>query len=62
MNTKEEQLHMAIRNGDRNRVEELLNKDHVDINCVYYGMTPLLVAISKSKSDIQCTSSFARKC
>ena len=46
---KEDELHMAIRDNNEDKVKSLICKENVDINCTYYGMTPLLVAISKGE-------------
>ena len=46
---KEDELHMAIRENNEDKVKSLICKEGVDINCTYYGMTPLLVAISKGE-------------
>lgn len=49
MMTKEQQLHKNIRENNKEDAEKLLNRG-TSINCVYYGMTPLLVAISQGKN------------
>ena len=49
---KEDELHMAIRGNNEEKVRSLICKEDVDINCTYYGMTPLLVAISKGEGHI----------
>ena len=46
---KEDELHMAIRDNNEDKIKCLICKENVDINCTYYGMTPLLVAISKGE-------------
>ena len=48
MSTNEERLHQGVRDNNREVVETLL-KSGVSANCVYYGITPLLVAIDKGK-------------
>lgn len=49
MMTLEEKLHVALRENNRHAIEELVLKSGVSVNCLYYGMTPLLVAIAKGK-------------
>ena len=46
MSSQEEKLHEAVRSNDRQTLEELLSRG-VSPDCVYYGTTPLLVAIEK---------------
>ena len=46
---KEDELHMAIRDNNEDKIKCLICKENIDINCTYYGMTPLLVAISKGE-------------
>ncbi len=48
MSTPVEKLHIAIRENDLNKVSDMQSSG-VDINGIYYGMTPLLVAISTGK-------------
>jgi hypothetical protein len=43
----EQRLHKALRENNRIQVEDLLIEEKVNINGLYYGMTPLLVAVSK---------------
>ena len=48
MSTKEEKLHVKIRENNQEEVKLFLNEG-VNVNCIYYGMTPLLVAVGKGK-------------
>jgi ankyrin repeat protein len=42
----EQQLHLAVKEKDIKKIEELL-KTGVDINCLFYGWTPLQYAVSQ---------------
>ena len=53
MTTKEEKLHLAIRNKDSGKLQQLL-KEGADYNAWYYGTTPLLVAITTGTA-LTCT-------
>ena len=44
----EQQLHLAIQDNDRQKVEELIDGG-VDINCLFYAWTPLQHAITLGK-------------
>lgn len=48
MATPEQHLHLSIRENDQEKLQELLDAG-VDINCVFYGWTPLQVAIQQSE-------------
>lgn len=41
----EQQLHQAVKEKNSSKVEKLLNEG-VDINCLFYGWTPLQYSIS----------------
>ncbi|KAL3880955.1 hypothetical protein ACJMK2_033157 [Sinanodonta woodiana] len=47
----QQQLHLAVRENDTAKIEELL-KSGVDINCLFYGWTPLQVAINQGLEDL----------
>lgn len=47
----EQQLHLAVRNGDREKIEKLLDKG-VDVNCLFYGWTPLQLALQKGRFSV----------
>ncbi|ELT96548.1 hypothetical protein CAPTEDRAFT_203771 [Capitella teleta] len=51
----EQCLHKALRQNDRNAVREILNEAKVNINGLYYGMTPLMVAVSKGYTEAALT-------
>jgi len=42
---KEQKLHKAVKDNDVATLETLL-KEGVDVNCLFYGWTPLQYAIS----------------
>lgn len=44
----EQQLHLAVKENNQSKIEKLLN-DGVDINCLFYGWSPLQYAISLGK-------------
>jgi len=50
MNTIE-LLHHAVRSNDRDALCKLYSKG-ADLNCVYYGTTPLISAIENGKSSV----------
>ena len=57
MATPEQQLHKAVRGNDMKMVETLLTSG-VDINCLFYGWTPLQLAIENgTQSIILCSMS-----
>src|SRR6218665_227173 len=45
-------LHAAVRRNDFDSVQTLTENDGVDIDCVYYGSTPLLLAIQQGYTDL----------
>lgn len=47
----EQQLHLAVKAKDTKQIEELLNSG-VDINCLFYGWTPLQYAISLGEEEV----------
>ena len=49
MATPDQQLHQAVRSNDMKTVESLLAKG-VEINCLFYGWTPLQLAIENGKT------------
>ena len=44
----EQELHLAVQENDRKKVEELLDNG-VDINCLFYAWTPLQHAVNLGK-------------
>ena len=44
----EQELHLAIQDNDRKKVEELIDNG-VDIDCLFYAWTPLQHAITLGK-------------
>lgn len=50
MANDEQQLHLAVRNRDKEKIERLITSG-VDINCMFYGWTPLQLAIQKGYED-----------
>ena len=47
----EQKLHACVRNKDIEGMEALLAAG-TDVDCVYYGMTPLMVAIDVGEYQI----------
>jgi len=50
--SSEQQLHLAVKENETSRIETLLNGG-VDINCLFYGWSPLQYAISLGKYIVQ---------
>ncbi|XP_064637361.1 putative ankyrin repeat protein RF_0381 [Lineus longissimus] len=48
---KEQLLHKAVRSNDQEMVDKLLN-DGVDTDCLFYGWTPLMVAVKSGHSNL----------
>lgn len=46
MASGEQHLHLSVRENDKEKLGELLGAG-VDINCLFYGWTPLQVAIQE---------------
>ncbi|CAG2203696.1 unnamed protein product [Mytilus edulis] len=51
MASGEQHLHLSVRENDKEKLGELLGAG-VDINCLFYGWTPLQVAIQEGNEDI----------
>ncbi|KAL8605565.1 hypothetical protein ACOMHN_031502 [Nucella lapillus] len=51
--TGQQQLHVAVRAGERSTVETLL-ADGANINGLFYGWTPLQLAIEIGQQDMAC--------
>ncbi|XP_076447039.1 uncharacterized protein LOC143284248 [Babylonia areolata] len=51
MFSMEQDLHMSVRKGDTSAVERLISNG-TDINCLFYGWTPLQLAIDVGKQDM----------
>ncbi|XP_045204566.2 ankyrin homolog [Mercenaria mercenaria] len=47
----EQQLHLAVKEKDVKKIEQLLNNG-VDINCLFYGWTPLQYAVSLGLEEV----------
>ncbi|KAK7097120.1 serine/threonine-protein phosphatase 6 regulatory ankyrin repeat subunit B-like [Littorina saxatilis] len=54
MGSKEQDLHLAVRNGDKASVEKLLSSG-TNINCFFYGWTPLQLAIDIGNQELAIT-------
>ena len=46
MANDEQKLHLAVRNQDKESIERLLDSG-VDVNCMFYGWTPLQFALQR---------------
>lgn len=50
MGSQEQDLHIAVRKGDASSVEKLLSIG-TNINCLFYGWTPLQLAVDVGKGQ-----------
>ena len=50
MGSQEQDLHIAVRKGDTSSVEKLLSSG-TNINCLFYGWTPLQLAVDIGKGQ-----------
>ncbi|XP_022327271.2 uncharacterized protein LOC111126729 [Crassostrea virginica] len=51
MANDEQKLHLAVRNQDKESIERLLDSG-VDVNCMFYGWTPLQLALQRGLEQV----------